>query len=174
MLTERIKQWEEAREEFLDTFHQLADDQKSVKPSPEKWSAVQIVEHLSKVDGFALRAVKKAATRSNLSKPGIINELLTRFACAYLRSPLKLKVPTDKIAPSNSANVDEVLSEWQSILQELRSEALNLPPEKQDAAMFKHPLIGMINLDQTFRFLTEHLRNHHRQLQKLIVTFSPK
>ncbi|MEL6823295.1 MAG: DinB family protein [Calditrichota bacterium] len=174
MLTERIKQWEDASEAFLHAFQQLSIDQTTFKPSPEKWSAIQIAEHLHKVDGFALRAVTKAKSRSKLSKPGVINELLTRFACAYLRSPLKLKVPSEQIAPSNEVSIDEILSGWKFIQQELRKEALNMPPEKQEAAMFKHPIIGMINLDQTFRFLTEHTRNHHRQLQRLIVTLSEK
>ncbi|MGH1364812.1 MAG: DinB family protein [Calditrichia bacterium] len=167
MLLEKIERWDAAKQAFLESLHKLRKDKVGQPSGDQSWSADQIAEHLAKVEEAALGYIQKKSQSDNLSLPGTLEYVKTAFLTFILRSPIKIKVPTPVIEPSDSPNMEETLARWDVAHQGLRQLALALPPEKQKACVFRHPLAGYLSLEQTFHFLTEHYENHHRQLKKL-------
>jgi len=58
------------------------------------------------------------------------------------------------------AEWNELRAEWQEFLDEFDKESA-------EKLLFKHPLMGRFNLEQTLRFMYEHVDHHRAQIKRI-------
>ena len=157
------------RARLLRAVEGLDDGQHGIRPSPERWSIAEIVEHLSMVEGQVVRLfgmlLKKAEsgdhTRAEGSTfaPVTIDEQVEQTRVQKLTAPEQIRPTGATLAASLSA-----LHDSRASLHALRPRV-----ERVDgtAISFPHPAWGAINLYQWLAFVGAHEQRHLAQIEAL-------
>jgi DinB superfamily len=144
------------------------------KPKADKWSVLQVVQHLMRSEDLSLKYVqKKLSFNPVLKRAGIGNFFRILLLKIYLRSPFKRKAP----AIVNEESFPEVASFWDLAKQwnaqraTLKSFLSSLPDATFKKAVYKHPLAGRLTLEGMLIFHIEHIRRHRKQILNLLSNF---
>jgi hypothetical protein len=164
---------EETRARLVNAVEGLADEQQRFRPSHEAWSAAEIVEHLSIVEGRVARVVGKMlgsleseAARDEGSPFGTVSvaEFVERSRTEKYKAP-------DEIRPKGAPLSDSLarLSDSRAALRDLRARV-----ERVDGARahFPHPVWGPLDLYQWLAFIAAHEQRHLAQLEALKETMN--
>ncbi|MES2304678.1 MAG: DinB family protein [Gemmatimonadota bacterium] len=134
----------------------------ALRPTPDEWSVLEILEHLTVVE----RAVHKAITTAAGEAPG---ELRTRQKDAMVAGlasyPAAVSAP-EMVHPKGRY---ESLADALRIFRERRNTTLDLARSLDvawDAHHFAHPLLGRIDLGQWFLMAATHGERHAVQIEQ--------
>ncbi len=153
------------KEEDLDTLN--------YKPSPNKWSALECIEHLNLYGDFYLPEIEKQMaeakpTQKNNYKSGVLGNYLVQSMLPKGGTVKKMKTFKDK-DPGGSqlslASIDRFIEQQKHLIQLLRqSKQLDTMKVKTKTTI---PLIRL-RLGDTFHFVVNHHIRHWLQLEKAI------
>ena len=85
-----------------------------------------------------------------------------------MRSPLKIKAPAVASKVPDSITIDEIKEYFAMNSENYRQLLNDLPMELEDKQIFKHPLAGLFNIEQTIHFVREHYLHHEKQVNALL------
>ena len=159
-----------ARNKVVNTISVLGGEQANFRPSAEKWSAAEIVEHLAKTEANLVRVVGKLlgkAEAENAPSDGTINPPISFAAMAERARNEKFQAPSF-IAPEGAASVSESLeqlSQSRAALVELRPRIEAVDCSKVE---YPHPFFGNFNLYQWLGFIGVHELRHLAQIENLL------
>jgi len=159
-----------ARARLLRAVEGLSEEQQGFRPTPDRWSAAQLCEHLSIVEGNVSGLVGKLLGKAEESgavrpdgapfAPVSIGEFVERTRGVKLEAP-------ERIRPADAP----VLADSLARLHESRAALHALRPalERADghALHFPHPVWGPLNLYQWLLFVGAHESRHHAQIEAL-------
>lgn len=161
---------EAARNKVVETVSSLSDEQANFRPSTEKWSAAEIVEHLAKTEANLVRVVGKLlgkAEAENALSDGTLNPPVSFAAMAEKARNERFQAPAF-IAPEGSANIAESLKQ----LSQSRVALVEMRPriEAVDCSNveYPHPFFGKMNLYQWLGFIGVHELRHLAQIKNLL------
>ena len=154
----------------LELIDQLTENQANEGVIKGKWSVAQIIYHLYLVEKHTFEAISK---RLQFNRP----DEKTGFKQAYrmlllqiaLALPRKYKAPSvvsDNIPEHNEMTT--LLDDWKKTRDAYELLYNAQPPDKLQVKLFKHPVIGYINLLQTLDFIKAHHEHHLPQLKHLL------
>ena len=167
MLAELEKQWqrlEGLRRDIENELSRWSAEQLLFQPAPEKWSALQILEHVVLSEFYTHRyMVKKRQASPDLKAPWY-SDVLTGFLKLWLASPLKVKIPSQAVAPGRFTTLPPLLDYWNEVRQNLQQILESFTPELRRFPAYRHPFVGYQTPAQTLAFLYGHCRRHWRQI----------
>jgi len=135
---------------------------------PGRWSSIQVVKHLINVETSVVRYVnKKRLAIETLENTGLSEDFKVFITCIWLRLPTKIKAP--EVVAQNlegSFTLESLLLEWQESSLALEEMVSSIEKQHYRKKLFKHPLIGRINIVQTFSFLQAHFDHHLPQIAR--------
>lgn len=140
------------------------------KPKNGGWSAMQVLYHLVLVEEHSIAYLrKKLSFKPELPKSGIGAAFRSLLLNISLQLPgLKFKAP--KAAASDripeQGDLAEIQERWLKTCADWRDFLEQMPDLLPEKALYRHPRAGMLNLDQTIRFLQGHFRRHRRQIMR--------
>lgn len=158
------------RNKLIEAISILNETEANFRPTPEKWSATLIVEHLAKTEANLVRVVKKLlgkAEAANAKSDGKINPPISFAETAEKIRGERLEAPAF-IAPEGAASIADSLkqlAESRRALLELRA---RIEAVDGSNAEYPHPFFGQFNLYQWLAFIGLHERHHLRQIRELI------
>jgi len=139
----------------------------NIKPGKDKWSLAQTLFHIIKGEQYVfislLNSVKPDTELENVGLSSSVKFFILKSA---LKTNIKFKAPPIARKVPESVNVNELLSKWNKIRTGINEVCLNIPKDKLNKGVFKHPYVGLINLNQTLDFLVFHLKHHLKQIEK--------
>ena len=163
------------RERLLRAVEGLSEEEQRFRPAPDRWSAAQLCEHLSIVEGNVATLLGKVLARGE--EAGAVRAEGAPFAAVSIgefveRSRgVKLEAP-ERIRPGDAP----VLSDALSRLRDSRAALHALRPalERADghALLFPHPAWGPLNLYQWLLFVGAHESRHRAQIEALKETMN--
>ena len=158
---------QQQRQQLLATMDGWSPDRLHFRPSPEEWSALQVLDHLCRIDERFPSAV-----RTNLPDGHDISakDRIGSFAVIQvMRSPAKVKVPAGAkaVQPGGTVSMTDVLSRWQLADSCLAGLIEEIAPEQRKLGLFHHPVGGWMDLNRGFDFLIAHLQHHGHQLRRI-------
>ena len=139
-------------------------------PSPGKWSAKQLVEHLRRSEELSMTAVEKYYTRGKgAPKAGIGSFMRARLLHISLSSSFKFKSPpavnTDTF-PVTTVPLDTLFTNWKVQRQSLRASIMGFTPDEMRRVFYKHPYAGLLSIYQMLGFFSWHLSRHAKQAMR--------
>lgn len=145
------------------------------KPSPDKWSVLEILTHLYTSERLSFEYIKKKSLGiQHLNNAGIQQALLVPILKISQRLPLKFKVPNIvKENTPEAMDIEKLVSKWGLMRIELKSHLENIPHTQVHKLVYKHPVAGRLSLPQALQFFTEHI-NHHKPQIKRTLSFQYK
>ena len=153
---------------FVEALDALPPKLRTLKPSPEAWSPVEIAEHVYNSERAVLRGLERqldpAGERRELGRPS-----RAKFAALMvaLRSPKKFKVPEGASAAApGGMTYDEIRDGWFGFPAQWEAILGLIPEDLLDVGLIRHPISGSMTLSQSAQFLAVHTARHLKQLER--------
>ena len=138
----------------------------NAKPQLDKWSIIQILCHLTLAEKLSLDYLRKKLTGSReFEMSGVGSAFKSWILKMLLRSRLKFKAPARSTDLPDQQDLEVTKSRWDKVRQELKEVIESFPDEMRDSMVFKHPVVGPMNICQMLSFFTEHFAHHARQIE---------
>lgn len=156
-----IKNLEQTRTNLINSFKNLTDEQFNKKPSADRWSVAQVVQHLYTTEVSMADLILVAIETKSKSEP--VEDKDFSFVTDRTK---KVKAP--KEPPSDFFTKKEMIA----LLEKSRSEHLqavfnkthvNLLAEKS----LDHPAFGKTNLKNLIEFIYLHEQRHIEQIEEI-------
>lgn len=166
-ISKKFQALEKQRNRLLNDLNRLTPEQLSFSPAPGKWSIEQVLFHLIQAEQGTIQYMGKKMQADALPRAGLVSAVKSLALTIALRSPLKFKVPQKIAPPQQTPGYGELVRQWQEIRQSLAAFLEALPRERTRSAIFRHPVIGYINIFQTMNFFQEHIAHHIKQIRRI-------
>jgi hypothetical protein len=151
---------------LLDELEALSPEDLQARARPDKWSILEIVEHLMIAERVVLGGLPPAPDLVE-RRHGLKDRCVYPLVMLVLRFPIPVKVPSRRMLPTGTMPLAEIRSQWDETLRWLRSYTAGLDPDGHRRAVFVHPVAGPITLTQALRMDRLHLDRHIRQIRQI-------
>lgn len=168
-LENQFKKFEQDRKALLDSLKAVANDKLAQAPSPDKWSVIQILNHLVMAEyGTFGYMKKKILAVDSLEKAGFSSWLGVQFIKLYLALPLKTKAPKGIDQPAGNEKLEEVVAKWDKLRANWYEFLSQIKDDDLEKALFKHPFGNRLNIYQTIEFCDAHFKKHEKQIKNIL------
>lgn len=137
------------------------------KDPPDRWSPLEIVEHLVLAERSVFRDLDALADLEEAPQR-FRGRLLRLLVEVILRGPFRVRVPARSMAPSGSWSLEECGVEWRRNHTRLRAYVESLSDAGCQRAIFTHPVSGPLTVSQAIHLMSVHLGTHERQLDRVL------
>lgn len=163
-----IKYLKDSHAQTLATLERLSDQQLKFKAAPEKWSVIEVAEHIMLAEGLLFGATERALA----TKPNPEWEEKTKGKTEFLEKVMlnrqgKAQAP-ESIVPTGKLSRAEVIAK----LNEKHAEILKFAQETQlplKAYTLDHPfkIFGTLNAYQWLIYVPLHTMRHNLQIDEV-------
>ena len=179
LLENLTRQTEGFLQKAVSEWQMLDPEELTAKPSPDKWSAAQCLEHLNIYGRHYLPAIEKAIREAKQRgsrpapafHPGWIGAYFTKLMLPQPDGSIKTNMKAPKNAvPAHHPDPRAMLAEFidqQEVLIKLLGEAASVNLNKARVPISLSPWIRL-KLGDTFLFLTAHIKRHVLQAERVM------
>jgi DinB superfamily len=163
-----IKLLKESHKQTLDLMEGLSEEQLKFKAAPEKWSVLEVAEHISMAEGLIFGAVEGALAAKENSEWETKTKGKTEFLERVIVSRDRKAQAPESIVPSGKLTRDEVIAK----LKEGRAKTLKFAEETKlplKSHTFDHPFpaIGTLNAYHWLIYIPLHNLRHNQQIEEV-------
>ena len=156
---------ESHRREIIAEADRLTAEQLTFRPAPNAWSALDVLEHLVKVEEAIAARVRPREPRSPLET------VRTKAAIGIMRvlfvARSRIRVPVQAILPLGGVTLSDLAGRWEAAQAALRERLETFGPEDWSRPMMRHPLIGRLTPAESLDFIHWHMGHHQRQIARI-------
>lgn len=138
------------------------------QPTENEWSLQQVLLHIVQIQvgGVTVlgKQIEKLDALHDSKWKNTYRYILLKLA---LYSNKKFKAPKVVSNVNNDTSLDEIIRQWNTSFGEIEAMVSNFPKKYKDKLIFKHPVVGWLNLNQTLGFMIDHLNHHQKQIESL-------
>jgi len=156
------------REDLLRQLGSLSREVLCFKAGPDKWSIVEVIEHLviAEKDLYKqLTATDPASTLDPKSRTPEKHQAVIKV----MERDIPVDVPDESLEPLGRFTLDELFDQWDDIRNKLQGLLAEIKPENKDDLVFRHPYGGPLDIAETLHFIDIHFDNHMRQIDRILV-----
>jgi hypothetical protein len=156
---------ESRRRELMAEADRLTAEQLTFRPAPNAWSALDVIEHLVKVEEEIAARVRPRSPR------GLIGTLKAKAAlgamCVLFGMRGRIKVPVQGILPLGGVTLSDLARRWEAAEAALRERLEGFGDQDWSRPMMRHPLLGLLTPAEGLTFLRWHIGHHRRQIARI-------
>ena len=170
-LTELRDYVDAQRSALLSTASAVPRERWTERPGPDRWSLVELFEHLYKVEHGSARAIARAAAAARAAGHPLETDTHSVFGsldAARLRDrSRRLEVP-ERVAPSGTWTADEALEKLAASRAELH-DAIEAGNGLALGSVYQtHARLGELDLYRWILFIGEHEERHVQQAAEIV------
>jgi thioesterase domain-containing protein len=156
------------RAAFLTQWERVPRARRDQRPGPERWSPVEIVEHLARTDAVVARllALRTARPRVATAEELLAAEL-TSAKTAAMRDPAVPAEAPESVRPTGVLSADEALAQLTESREALKSAYQAAPATVLDDTVHPHPALGPTRLRGWVEFLAHHDARHTGHMRSI-------
>lgn len=159
---------EAERRQLFDELRKLTPQQLAHKSEPQRWSVIQVLEHVLQAERGSLAYIRKKNQAESLPKSGIGAWLRSTTLQLALRSPFRFPVPEVMSDPANDRSLPEIGDQWEKCREGLTALLKELPDSRIKVLLYRHPIAGYLNILQALNFLHAHFSRHAGQIYRIL------
>lgn len=137
-------------------------------PPTGGWTIAEVVYHMTVVEKRIIQYIQRKLEKPSESKNAGIRSFYRAALLRYaLRSKRKFRAPKVLDNPQGPYDTAQLMNEWRSsraILEKMFNEVADADIGRE---LFKHPVVGKINLKQTLGFMADHKQRHLQQIREI-------
>lgn len=160
---------ETQRNELLGLIATLSHEQLHAHPEG-KWSIAQILSHLITSEKLSVLYLNKKMLGIRESPDtGLKEDLIMIALVISQRLPFKFKAP--KVLVERTVQYQsglQLIEAWEKTRHELKEILARFNDDQLKRKIYKHPLAGMLNIQQALRFFKVHSVHHTPQIKSLL------
>jgi hypothetical protein len=163
-----VKLLNESHKQTLDLMEGLSEEQLKFKPAPEKWSVLEVAEHISLAEGALFSAVDGALAAKENPEWETKTKGKTEFLERVMVNRDRKATAPESIVPSGKLTRDEVIAK----LKESRAKTLKFAEEtklplKSHTLDHPFPVFGTLNAYQWLIYIPLHNIRHNKQIEEV-------
>jgi hypothetical protein len=163
-----VKLLNESHKQTLDLMEGLSEEQLKFKPAPEKWSVLEVAEHISLAEGALFSAVDGALAAKENPEWETKTKGKTEFLERVMVNRDRKATAPESIVPSGKLTRDEVIAK----LNESRAKTLKFAEEtklplKSHTLDHPFPVFGTLNAYQWLIYIPLHNIRHNMQIEEV-------
>ncbi len=169
VLEKEFERLEKQRKDILSEVRGLTNVQQTWRPGTDQWSLLEVFDHLMTAERNGLTYMsKKVLGIDDLEKGGLTSDLRLALLNSFLRLPVKFEAPeAAQFQPREYYEFKAIEAEWDALRDEWRAFLDEFDKDSAEKLLFKHPFMGRFNLEQTLRFIYEHVDHHRAQIKRI-------
>jgi uncharacterized damage-inducible protein DinB len=169
-LLAQFKKTEDLFRSYLKDTEGLTEQQFNYSPASGAWSIAQVLYHTWLAVDFTQTYVSKKLAKGDIKQQsGIKSQLASTLLKIALSSPFKFNAPkATKDSVPQYATHQELSDKADKTFAAMKQMLKNFPKELRTVTIFRHPVIGLINISQTMDFLETHTAHHKMQIDRLL------
>jgi hypothetical protein len=170
LLLKRFNALEADRQKLLLTLTAFPHEALASNAPAGKWSVNQILTHLVTSEKLSLLYMqKKSLGVQQLANSGILESLKLVVLKVSQRLPLKYKAPAVLATHTPDAlPLPQVIEQWDAVRNDLRNFLEGIASQDIRKMIYKHPVVGMLDVMQAMAFFHEHIHHHWPQVKSLL------
>lgn len=166
---QQMDELEHLRSELLERLSALDSAVLNRKPADGGWSVSQVLAHVILAERLSLGYLRKKIQKpESIPRSGMAGAFKSRALALFLRLPFKVSAPARSAEVPDAAELSDLTRDWIEVRSGWQDFLKDYPIELANKAIYKHPVAGRLNLEQTLRFLIEHLSRHTRQIERAL------
>jgi hypothetical protein len=155
---------EQSRNAFLEQLQHFSVAQLNFKPHPDAWCALEVTEHLVKVE---IGLSKLFLNDAKLEPVTLRSQITGWLLIAALQTSFRVKTPSRAANPSEIPTLENLQQRWTAHHQSLQVQLETLSDAALSRAATNHPIVKPFTLAQTLAFFTVHTKHHLHQLERI-------
>jgi hypothetical protein len=160
-------------EALLQHLDSLSGEELSFKAGPDRWSVVQVVEHLVIAEKSLLKQLSTHVPTSTLDPEAKTPEK-HQTVIKVMERDIEVDVPHESLEPHGNIALENLLTQWNDIRTKLPGLLAEIKPEKKDDPVFQHPYGGPLDIADTLQFFEVHFDNHMRHIDRILAQAKPQ
>ena len=137
----------------------------SVRRDPNKWSVVEVVEHLTRAYSGTAKGFERCLEKgAPLSTTPTLKQSLQQFALINLGYFPEGRQAPKHIVPTGELDLGAVVHAVRRDLARLDEAAVKTKHALGSGKMLDHPILGALTVDQWLQFHVVHSRHHAKQI----------
>ena len=156
-----------ARANVLATVRALDPVQLRHVPAPGSWSIAQVVEHLTLAEELTAKGLRNPRPVERRGSRLAASLRLRILRLVFGKPFVRVGVPSRALLPEGSASLDALERRWLEAAADIEAFLRDLPAERQQERLFRHPVTGWLTLGQMLEFHLAHIGHHARQIARI-------
>ena len=169
MLTEIQKTFDSLDKKYtklLQDLSSLTDEALNFKAGADKWSIVEVIEHLVMAEENMLAQLTGAASAATLD-PQDRSAKNFHIVIKVMTKDIPVDVPDESMEPHGQFPLEELLGRWDDTRQKTRAYIDGINSGNAGDLVYRHPFAGPLDMAETLRFIDVHFDNHMRHIDKI-------
>jgi len=155
------------REELFQHLESLTSEELSFKAGPDKWSIVEVVEHLVIAEDDLLTQLTTEVPSPPLDIESKTPEKY-QAVIKVMERDIKVDVPHESLEPHGRLTLDDLLNQWNDIQKKLQGILAAIHADNKDDLVYQHPYGGPLDISETLHFFDVHFDNHMRHIDRIL------
>ena len=156
------------RAAFMAQVERVPGARQAQRPTPERWSVVEIVEHVVRIDlGVAKILALKGAEPLTATSEQLAAARMTPERIGWVRSREQRVEAPERVRPTGTLSPEAALAQLASARTALKAAYLAADAAVLDGAVHPHPLIGPVTLRGWIVLTAHHDARHAQQVAEL-------
>jgi len=157
----------QSRERLILTIEGLSKEQRNFRPSEDRWSIADCIEHITIVESNILRGIQKVLQAP--PEPARQDEVRGKDKMILEKVPARrqrVKGPAEAMPRGRWPDFEELVRQFEATRERsLRFSAVTQADLRKH--FFPHPLLGLLDCHQWLLFLGAHCERHVRQMEEV-------
>ena len=155
------------RKDLLQQLAPLSGEVLSFKAAQDNWSIIEVIEHLVMVEEDFFNQLSTNVPASMLDPESRTPEKY-QTVINIMKRDIPVDVPDESVKPHGHLTLDELLSQWDEVRNNLIGSLDDLTSENRDDLIYRHPYGGPLNIAEALNFIDVHFDNHRRQIDRIL------
>ena len=151
---------------LLQQLNPLTDDVLYFKAGADKWSIVEVIEHLVLAEENMQEQLSGATAAPTLD-PHDRSAKNFHIVIKVMTKDIPVDVPDESLEPHGQLSLEELLGRWDDTRKKTRAYIDEINSEKVEDLVYRHPFAGPLNMAETLRFIDVHFDNHMRHIDRI-------
>jgi len=151
---------------LLQQLNSLTDEALNFKAGADKWSVVEVIEHLVLAEENMQEQLSGAASAPVLD-PRDRSAKNFHIVIKVMTRDIPVDVPDESMEPHGQSPLETLLDRWGDTRKKIRTYIDAITPEKVEDLVYRHPFAGPLNMAETLRFIDVHFDNHMRHIDSI-------
>lgn len=159
------------KETLLSGLSGLSHAELTWRPEPGVWCALDIVDHLVKVEECFINEIEDNLSLKMPVAP--IDRFRAYGIFSVMLSPMRVGVPGSaaRMLPGATSSLTQLADRWTDVRIKLAKRLALLAPGEMLFGVLRHPVSGWMDVRLSLVFLSAHLHHHTYQLKRLRKSF---
>lgn len=166
-IAEKFQNLTQKRSQLFQQLDELSDEILCYKAGPDKWSIVEVIEHLVIAEEDLLQQLSSNIPVSTLD-PASKTPDRHRMVIQVMEQDIEVDVPDKRAEPQGRLTLAELINQWDDIRQKLPGLLAEISAENKNNPVYQHPYGGPLEIIDALQFIEVHFDNHMRHIDRIL------